>query len=462
MLLTRLTRRSTALFVVEHLLIVASVLAAAVIRLGVPSDWAEFFRHYSWSASVVAGVLQLCLYYSDMYDWPRLRDQRVRLVGLVQSLGAACIILALLYYWLPVLVIGRGVFIIATFFILVLVAGWRFLFERLSAYLGPSERLLILGTNPAAIQLARELFQRRHELGVEIVGFVDPDSSRVGAPVLNPGIIGTPADIPDIVHGREVDRVVVSMADSRGKLRMNDLLDMKMKRGVTFDHLATVYEQYTGKIALENLRPSWFVFSSGFNRRPVSLMCKRGIDVCAALLGLIVAAPVTALVAIAVKLSSPGPVLYRQQRVGRNGNIFTLIKFRSMRVDAEAASGAVWAQLNDPRVTPIGRYLRVTRLDELPQLWNVLRGQMSLVGPRPERPEFIDELTKSIPFYGQRHVVRPGLTGWAQVRYIYGASVQDAMEKLQYDLFYVKHLSIALDAFILFATLKTVLLGRGT
>ncbi|MPZ19858.1 MAG: TIGR03013 family PEP-CTERM/XrtA system glycosyltransferase [Luteitalea sp.] len=462
MLLTRLTRRSTALVVVEHLLIVASVLTAAVIRLGIPSDWTLFFRHYGWSASVVAAVLQLCLYYSDMYDWRRLRDQRVRLVGLVQALGAACILLALLYYWLPVLVIGRGVFIIATFFILVLVAGWRLLFERLSAYLGPSERLLILGTNPAAVQLARELFQRRHELGVEIVGFVDPDSTRVGAPLLNPGIIGTPADIPDIVHAREVDRVVVSMADSRGKLRMDDLLDMKMKRGVTFDYLATVYEQYTGKIALENLRPSWFVFSSGFNRRPVSLMCKRGMDVCAALVGLIVAAPLLALVALAVKLSSPGPVLYRQNRVGRSGTVFTLVKFRSMRVDAEATSGAVWAQLNDPRVTPIGRYLRVTRLDELPQLWNVLRGQMSLVGPRPERPEFIDELTKRIPFYGQRHVIRPGLTGWAQVRYTYGASVQDAMEKLQHDLFYVKHLSIALDAFILFATLKTVLLGRGT
>ncbi|MGH9158490.1 MAG: TIGR03013 family XrtA/PEP-CTERM system glycosyltransferase [Vicinamibacteraceae bacterium] len=462
MLLTRLTRRSTALFVVEHLLIVVSVLAAAMIRLGVPPDWPEFLGRYGWSASVVAGVLQLCLYYSDMYDWRRLRDPRVRLVGLVQSVGAACIILALLYYWLPVLVIGRGVFIIATFFILVLVAGWRFLFERLSAYLGPSERLLILGTNPAAIQLARELFHRRHELGVEIVGFVDPDATRVGAPVLNPGIIGTPGDIPDIVHAREVDRVVVSMADARGKLRMNDLLDMKMKRGVTFDYLATVYEQYTGKIALENLRPSWFVFSSGFNRRPVGLMCKRGIDVCVALFGLILAAPLLALVALAVKLSSPGPVLYRQQRVGRNGTLFTLVKFRSMRADAEATSGAVWAQLNDPRVTRAGRFLRVTRLDELPQLWNVLRGQMSLVGPRPERPEFIDELTTRIPFYGQRHVIRPGLTGWAQVRYTYGASVQDAMEKLQYDLFYVKHLSMPLDAFILFATLKTVLLGRGT
>ncbi|MPY87928.1 MAG: TIGR03013 family PEP-CTERM/XrtA system glycosyltransferase [Luteitalea sp.] len=462
MLLTRLIRRSTVLVTVEHLLIILAVLAAAVVRLGVPSDWTEFLRSYGWPAIVVAAALQLCLYYSDMYDWRKLRDRRVRLVGLVQALGVACIILAVLYYWLPALIIGRGVFLLAAVFILALVAGWRFLYEWLSAYLGPSERLLILGTNPAAVELARELFDRRHELGVELVGFVDPDESRVGTPIVNPGVIGTPADIPRIVAAREVDRVVVSLADTRGKLRMDDLLDMKLKQGVTFDHLATVYEQYTGKIALENLRPSWFVFSTGFNRGPLMLFCKRAMDVFAAVVGLVITAPLVALVALAVKLTSPGPVLYRQQRVGHHGTLFTLVKFRSMYADAEAASGAVWAQLNDPRVTPIGRFLRITRLDELPQLWNVLRGHMSLVGPRPERPEFIDELTKRIPFYGQRHVVRPGLTGWAQVRYAYGASVHDAMEKLQYDLFYIKHLSMALDLFIMFATLKTVLLGRGT
>jgi exopolysaccharide biosynthesis polyprenyl glycosylphosphotransferase len=235
-----------------------------------------------------------------------------------------------------------------------------------------------------------------------------------------------------------------------------------MNDGVQFDHLASVYEEYTGKIAVENLRPSWLIFSQGFSKSRVLGVFKRGMDVLAALVGLVILAPVIALVAIAVRLTSSGPALYRQRRVGYNGRVFVIHKFRSMRVDAEAVTGAVWSVENDPRVTPIGRFLRRTRLDEVPQLWNVLVGDMSIVGPRPERPEFVADLTMQIPFYGQRHVVRPGLTGWAQVRHSYGSSVEDALQKLQYDLFYIKHLSIALDMFICLETLKTVLVRRGS
>jgi sugar transferase (PEP-CTERM system associated) len=257
-----------------------------------------------------------------------------------------------------------------------------------------------------------------------------------------------------------VDRVVVSLADARGRLPMDKLLEMKLD-GVTFDHLASLYEEYTGKIAVENLRPSWFIFSDGFRRSRILPAVKRVIDVVAAGCGLICAFPVMVAVGLAVKLTSPGPVMFTQRRVGRAGGVFVLYKFRSMCDDAEGVTGAVWASRNDPRVTPIGRFLRQSRLDELPQLWNVLRGDMSLVGPRPERPEFVSELTRQIPFYGQRHVVKPGVTGWAQVRHCYGSSVEDAMEKLQYDLFYIKNLSIALDLFILFKTVQTVILQRG-
>jgi exopolysaccharide biosynthesis polyprenyl glycosylphosphotransferase len=190
-------------------------------------------------------------------------------------------------------------------------------------------------------------------------------------------------------------------------------------------------------------------------------VAKRTLDLVAALVGLTLAAPLMLMVAAAVKWTSPGPVLYRQQRVGLRGHIFRVIKFRSMRQDAEKGTGAVWATKSDARVTPVGGFLRKTRLDEIPQLWNVLKGDMSFVGPRPERPEFVSSLTKDIPFYGQRHSVRPGLTGWAQVRYTYGASIEDAMEKLQYDLFYIKNLSIALDLFIIANTVKTVLMRRG-
>jgi sugar transferase (PEP-CTERM system associated) len=328
-----------------------------------------------------------------------------------------------------------------------------------SRQVGPRERILLVGTNDAAVELARELFER-HDLGVKIVGFIDPDPARVGAPVLNPGVIGTVEDIPAIVRARGVDRVVVSLSDARGKLPMDKLLEMKLD-GVAFDHLTSVYEQYTGKIAVDNLRPSWLIFSEGFRKSRVQTALKRLIDIVGAGVGLIIALPIMAAVAAAVKLSSGGGVMYHQARVGLRGHVFTVHKFRSMRADAERQTGAVWATPNDSRVTAVGRFLRRTRLDELPQLWNVLCGDMSIVGPRPERPEFVTTLTKQIPFYGQRHTVRPGLTGWAQVRYTYTASVEDAMEKLQYDLFYIKNRSIALDLFIAAKTVKTVLMQRG-
>jgi sugar transferase (PEP-CTERM system associated) len=277
---------------------------------------------------------------------------------------------------------------------------------------------------------------------------------------LNPGIIGTIEDIPQIVRARSVDRVVVSLADARGKLPMDTLLEMKLD-GVTFDHLASLYEEYTGKIAVENLRPSWLIFSAGFHKTRFQQALKRTIDATLAVVSLILFAPIMLLIAMAVRLNSPGPALYRQKRVGRHGRIFVIHKFRSMRADAEAHTGPVWSSPGDTRITALGRFLRRTRLDELPQLWNVLVGDMSLVGPRPERPEFVEELTREVPFYGQRHVVSPGVTGWAQVKYTYGATKEDALEKLQYDLFYIKHMSLSLDVFIVFKTIKTVMLRRG-
>jgi exopolysaccharide biosynthesis polyprenyl glycosylphosphotransferase len=241
---------------------------------------------------------------------------------------------------------------------------------------------------------------------------------------------------------------------------MQKLLDIKLRERVTFDHLASVYEEYTGKIAVENLRPSWLIFSTGFRRLTFFPVAKRAIDIVASAAGLIVLAPVMLVVAALVKLSSKGPALYHQERVGQNGRSFTIHKFRSMRIDAEK-NGAVWARANDDRVFPFGRLMRKTRLDEIPQLVNVFVGDMSLVGPRPERPVFVEQLTEQIPFYGQRHVVKPGLTGWAQVRYTYGASVEEAMQKLQYDLFYIKNQSLALDLYVILKTIKIVILRRG-
>jgi sugar transferase (PEP-CTERM system associated) len=356
-------------------------------------------------------------------------------------------------------VVGRGVFAVATGLIVTLVFGWRLLFEWALRQIGPRDRLLLVGTSEGAVRLARELHERR-DLGVAIVGFIDPDPGRVGTPIINPGVIGTMEDIPAIVRARSVDQVVVSLSDARGKLPMEKLLEMKLD-GVQFEHLASVYEKYTGKIAVENLRPSWLIFSEGFRKSRLHRVSKRLMDVLLAAIGLVLTAPLMLIVAVAVKLTSRGPIVYRQQRVGLHGRIFHALKFRSMGVDAEKDTGAVWASRDDDRVTRVGRLIRQTRMDELPQLWNILCGHMSLVGPRPERPEFVADLTRQIPFYGQRHTVRPGLTGWAQVQYTYAASVEDALEKLQYDLFYIKNTSLALDLFIITKTIKTVLMRKG-
>ena len=460
-----LSARRMALVLVEHALVVLAVVGATIVRLGFP-DNPDILTQWVVRAFVVAAVLQVCLHYGDLYDMRTLSDRRGLLIGLLRALGAASVILAILYYWLPDLGLGRGVFALATVLIIGLVAGWRIAFEWLSLRGQPTERLLIVGTGVAAVSLAHELFERRSELAVEIVGFVDSDPARVGTSLGDfgrpPHIIGVVKDIPSIVRGRRVDRVIVSLADARGKLNMDELLAMKMNDGVRFDHLASVYEEYTGKIAVENLRPSWMIFSDGFRKSDRTEAIKRLSDIVLASIGLLLASPLMLGVWIAMRVSSSGPAVYHQVRTGKDGVPFTIHKFRSMRVDAEATSGAVWATENDPRVTKLGRFLRRTRLDELPQLWNVLRGDMSFVGPRPERPEFIAELSRQIPFYGQRHVVRPGLTGWAQVRHGYGSSVNAAQEKLQYDLFYIKHMSIAFDLYIVLETVKTVLVRGGS
>ena len=454
--------RRVVLVLVEHLLIVLSVLLAALLRFGIPAQPVEVLLDWIVRGMVTAAVLQVCLHYSDLYDLRTLITERDLLASIVRALGAASVLLALLYYWVPQLIIGRGVFALATVFIISLVTAWRVAFEWFSLRGEPNERLLIIGTSGAAVTLGRELYERRGELGVELVGFVDSDPAKVGTPVVNPGVIGTVHDIPAIVNERRVDRVVVSLADARGKLNMDELLDMKMNQGVRFDHMASVYEEYTGKIAVENLRPSWLIFSDGFRKTAMLLRLKRFSDIVFSLIGLTLALPLIGLTALLVRISSPGPILYSQRRVGKDNEVFTIHKFRSMRQDAEKMTGAVWSVENDPRVTPIGRLLRRTRLDELPQLWNVLRGDMSFVGPRPERPEFVSKLTEQIPYYEQRHVVRPGLTGWAQVRHRYGSTLEDALEKLQYDLFYIKHMSFPLDFYIVLETVKTVLVRRGS
>lgn len=454
------TPRSVVLLTGETCLLLAAVVAGTFMRLGthaVPalSDGGGILR-----VCLIVGVCQLCLHYADLYDLPRVRNIRELLVRLCVAVGATSLILALVYSWFPRWMIGPGVFLIAAVLVISLVSSWRLTFAWLTSRVAPRERLLIVGTNAAAVELARELNDRRHELGVEIVGFADANIERIGQTVFG-RVVGAVQDIPAMIRDSGADRIVVSLAEARGKLPMDQLLDIRLQTHVTFDYLASAYEEYTGKIALETLRPSWFIFSPGFRKTPLLLLGKRAIDVAVALVGLAISTPFVLAGAALIKLTSPGSAFYRQERVGLNGRMFTIYKLRTMRSDAEADTGPIWSPVNDARITPIGRLLRQTRLDELPQLWNVVRGDMSLVGPRPERPRFVAQLTAKVPFFSQRHVLKPGITGWAQIHHAYAASVEDAIEKLQYDLYYIKNLSLWLDLLIVVETVKTVLRRRG-
>jgi len=272
-------------------------------------------------------------------------------------------------------------------------------------------------------------------------------------------VIGDLASLPSIIAQHHIDRVVVSLSDRRGALPISELLQAKLS-GVRVEDAATTYERIAGKILIESIRPSWLIFSDGFRASRTTRLLKRTVDLLLATVGLAVSSPLMLAAAIAIRLESPGPVLYSQERVGEAGRRFILYKFRSMRVDAEAGA-PLWASENDERVTLVGRFIRLTRIDELPQLWNVLRGDMSFVGPRPERPFFVEQLAAVIPFYMQRHAVKPGITGWAQIKYRYGSSIEDATEKLRYDLYYIKHLSILFDLSIVLDTVTVILSAKG-
>ena len=322
------------------------------------------------------------------------------------------------------------------------------------------DRVVIIGSGSLARKIGEEvLHYHRHTF--DIVGFIDEDPKKIGESVVNPKVIGDYAALSAIVAQHDIDRVIVALPDRRGKLPVHLLLECKFQ-GTWVEDGVNFYERLVGKIVVENLKPSWFIFSSGFRQYRLPRIIKRVLDILLAAAVFLATLPLFPIIALLIRLDSPGPVFFRQDRVGEGERVFTLLKFRSMRMDAEAATGPVWAQDQDDRTTAVGRFLRRSRLDEIPQLINVLKGDMSFVGPRPERPFFVAVLLKEIPYYSVRHTVKPGITGWAQIKYSYGASMEDALEKLQYDLFYIKNLSIWLDLTILFETIKVVMLARGS
>jgi sugar transferase (PEP-CTERM system associated) len=451
---------------VETALVVLSVWVAYLLRAwvyyGHPEDVASTYHvSFLWlRVAVFAVTILLALYATGLYDFHEHIPARQLFIRLGRSLALAGIILLAIYYvTFPALTTGRGVFAAAIALSAILLASWRLLLSSLLKISAISDRILIIGTDECAIDLAREVIYRRH-LGYNILGFLGDDPKLLGRSLINPRVLGSTWEVNELAKRYKATRIVVAQRDRRGKLDMNQLLECKTS-GILVEQATDFYERLTGKIMLEGLTRSWLIFSRGFVVSRSVLEVKLLSDSLVATAGLVLALPLMLLAAIAIRLDSPGPILFRQERVGKDGKLFTLWKFRSMQVDSEADGAPRWATEDDPRVTRVGRLLRKLRIDELPQLWNVLVGDMSLVGPRPEREPFVRRLSKMSPFYAQRHVLRPGLTGWAQIRAPYAASYEDSLEKLKYDLYYVKNLSFWLDASIVISTIRIVLFGRG-
>jgi sugar transferase (PEP-CTERM system associated) len=434
-----------------------SVIAIALLSsqwIGFPNGEGALWR----KAALLAGANLLALSLADLYKL----DFRIRRVELLSRLLVALIvsmtITAAVGYVLPVLSLGRLAFTYAFGVIALGLLSWRLVWLNLGAKRQLRHRVLVLGVGPAASVLPELQFSPTRPF--TIVGFLDDAPDAADRVPVGFELLGKTEDLLVLADELRPDLVLVALAEMRRAFPAEELLECRLQ-GIQVEDWPTFYERQTGKIHVTNLRPSWLIFSDGFVKTDTTRMVKRAMDVGLAFAGLVVSLPFMVLAACAIRLEGKGPILFRQERVGERGRIFVLKKFRSMTVDAER-DGPVWAAERDPRVTRVGRWLRRTRLDELPQFWNVLAGDMSFVGPRPERPEFVDKLQREIPFYMGRHSVKPGITGWAQVRQGYAASVEDSMEKLQYDLYYIKNLSLLLDLVILLSTLQVVLFRRGS
>nr|MBF0221287.1 TIGR03013 family PEP-CTERM/XrtA system glycosyltransferase [Desulfobulbaceae bacterium] len=410
-----------------------------------------------WRSAMVTVIFQLSLYFFDLYDLNVYSSFSETATRMTQAFGFGCIALAGLYYLFPVFVIPTSVFGVGYLLVCSFLAGWRFFYIFAVGKRVFSERIIILGTGEFAGSIAQEVTGKL-DSGYEIAAFVG--SQKPGFDVGKVPFYETSENnLGDLCRKYEAERLIVALEDRRGTMPVGQLVQCKLD-GIEITAGTGFYEDMTGKLMVEKVNPDWIIFSTGFTIGRINNVLKRVGDIALALVGLVFASPIMLISACIVKLESPGPVFYKQERVGLRNRRFDVFKFRSMKQDAEK-DGAVWAMKNDTRVTRFGGFIRKVRIDELPQLWNVLMGEMSFVGPRPERPVFVKQLNDKIPFYSLRHNIKPGVTGWAQICYPYGASEEDALRKLEYDLYYLKNLSFSLDLWILFQTIKTVLFQKG-
>lgn len=449
-----------AFFVVgEGLFIFFSVIIASWILIGhdfLLEDVALILKIF-----LISFVCQLFLYYNDLYDLNVTDSYQELFIRLLQALGASAIFLAVVYFLFPMCIIGRGVFIVSVCFVIAFIVLWRVGYTHVLNHGLFDQKIILLGSGKLAENIAKEIRDSR-DCGYRIAAVVkgkdrnEPIFTDASAKICKTAYDGLCED----ACGLNIDKIVVAIEERRIGFPTGQLLQCRVN-GIEVIEGTSFYEMLTGKLIVEKINPSWLIFSEGFRKSWMRRVIKRTGDLLLSIIMLILLAPVLIVVAILIKLDSKGPVFFSQERVGENRKPYMVHKFRSMVQDAEKESGPVWAQSDDSRITRVGKFIRKWRIDEFPQLFNVIKGEMSFVGPRPEREFFVEELEEAIPYYGERFSVKPGVTGWAQVSYPYGASVEDAKEKLNYDLFYIKNMSFFMDMMVVLRTVKTVLFGEG-
>lgn len=449
----------TLTLLISEIALLATAFFVAVYAV-LPFDPTVFlFDEGGWlRISLVIASILLGLYFSDLYTDLFVTSQVVLLQQVCLIIGSDFLLQGLISYVDINLRVPIRVMIVGNLLSVIAIFGWRILFSMYAIQMVNREGILLVGGGPLLEDIGRYIDDNPHT-GLHVAGYLD-DVNDAGT--MRPGgkVLGPLSELEEIAAAVRPNRIVVGMQERRNRMPVGSLLELRFA-GYIIEEAAVVYERISGRVKLKELRPSQLIYSGELGPRRNNLIYQSILNKTVALIGIIVSSPLMLLTALAVRFTSPGPMLYRQVRVGLDGAPFSVYKFRSMRVDAEAATGAVWASKDDPRVTRVGRIIRKIRFDELPQLFNVFKGEMSIVGPRPERPEFVKEFSEHIPYYRQRHCVRPGITGWAQINYKYGDTLEDVVCKLEYDLYYIKNMALSLDTYIIFHTIKAMLLTRG-
>ena len=446
-------KRLLVLVAGEGIIVCASFLLAALIRLGPDSALVLNYQYGFGKILGVTVVALFCLHYFDLYDLQEVASRGDIWFRLFVVVGILSFFLAGLGLLFPLFMLANHTFMLGLSILALGLVLWRAAYNWLIRQSFLRERVHVVGEGERAKWLVK-IIRAKPELGMVVMGW----SGAMGGGSMNREALRD--KLAEIAEKHNLDRVIIALEDRRGIMPVRELLDLRLS-GVKVEDATGIVEKISGKIEVDSIHPSWLIFSEGFRLNPTFMFLRRFFSLVVSLVLLLAVLPLLPLIALAIKLTSPGPVLYAQKRVGRNGKVFTCYKFRTMRADAETAHGPSWAGDNDPRVTLVGRWIRRVRIDEIPQLWNVLRGEMGFVGPRPERPEFVEWLSREIPYYPLRHVIRPGITGWAQIRYQYGASLEESKEKLKFDLYYIKHMSLSFELMIVLESVKIVLLRRG-